>query len=69
MTVTTDPVQKTRIATINPATGETLKIFEPHDADEIERRPALADATFRSWRRTSFARQVELVNTLSKPPW
>src|SRR5262245_31699016 len=30
------------IATINPVTGETLKTFEPHDAEEIERRLAHA---------------------------
>lgn len=43
------------IATINPATGETVRTFEPHDAAEIERRIALADAATRAMRTTSFA--------------
>ena len=30
------------IATVNPATGETLRTFEPHSAAEVERRVALA---------------------------
>ena len=47
------------IATINPATGETLETFEPHDDAEVERRVALADATFRTYRRTSFAERAQ----------
>ncbi|WP_309615403.1 NADP-dependent succinic semialdehyde dehydrogenase [Salinibacterium sp.] len=42
------------IATINPATGVTEKTFEPHDAQEVERRIALADAATRAMRTTSF---------------
>jgi len=43
------------IATINPATGQTEQTFEPHDAEEVERRIALADAATRAMRTTSFA--------------
>ncbi len=50
------------IATINPANGQTLKTFEAHDDAEIERRIALADTTFKTWRRTSFAERADLVN-------
>ncbi|CAN5142146.1 NADP-dependent succinic semialdehyde dehydrogenase [soil metagenome] len=46
------------IATINPATGETVKTFEPHDADEVERRIALADAATKAMRQTSFAERA-----------
>jgi succinate-semialdehyde dehydrogenase/glutarate-semialdehyde dehydrogenase len=42
------------IATINPATGVTEKTFEPHDAAEVERRIALADAATKAMRQTSF---------------
>ncbi|CAN5351681.1 NADP-dependent succinic semialdehyde dehydrogenase [soil metagenome] len=42
------------IATINPATGVTEQEFEPHDAAEIDRRIALADAAYRALRLTSF---------------
>ncbi|HEY1435364.1 MAG TPA: NAD-dependent succinate-semialdehyde dehydrogenase [Thermoanaerobaculia bacterium] len=43
------------IASVNPATGETLRTFEPHAAAEVERRIALAAALFPSWRTTPFA--------------
>uniref|UniRef100_A0A832HZL4 Aldehyde dehydrogenase family protein n=1 Tax=Eiseniibacteriota bacterium TaxID=2212470 RepID=A0A832HZL4_UNCEI len=35
---------------INPATGETLALHEPHDAAEVERRLAAAAAAFAAWR-------------------
>jgi succinate-semialdehyde dehydrogenase/glutarate-semialdehyde dehydrogenase len=53
------------IATINPATGETLKTFEAHTDAEISERLALADSTFKTWRRTSFAERAELLNRLA----
>jgi succinate-semialdehyde dehydrogenase/glutarate-semialdehyde dehydrogenase len=46
------------IATINPATGETLKEFAPHTAEEIEERIARAAEAFRAHRRTSFAERA-----------
>jgi succinate-semialdehyde dehydrogenase/glutarate-semialdehyde dehydrogenase len=50
------------IATINPATGETLETFEPHDDAEVERRLALADAAAKTFRHTSFAERASLLN-------
>ncbi len=46
------------IATVNPATGETLRTFEPHSAAEVEERVAQAAAAFRGWRRTAFAERA-----------
>src|SRR5919206_3178230 len=46
------------IATINPATGETLKEFAPHTAAEIEARLERARETFRAYQRTSFAERA-----------
>ncbi|MCZ0204935.1 NADP-dependent succinic semialdehyde dehydrogenase [Streptomyces sp. UMAF16] len=46
------------IATVNPANGETLKTYEPMDEDELERRLELAEATFRTYRTTSFAERA-----------
>jgi succinate-semialdehyde dehydrogenase/glutarate-semialdehyde dehydrogenase len=46
------------IATTNPATGETLQTFDPHDAAEIERRVARADAAFLELRGTDFAQRA-----------
>jgi succinate-semialdehyde dehydrogenase/glutarate-semialdehyde dehydrogenase len=47
------------IATVNPATGETEKTFEPHDAAEVERRLTLAAAAFASLKGTTFAQRGE----------
>jgi succinate-semialdehyde dehydrogenase / glutarate-semialdehyde dehydrogenase len=47
------------IATINPATGETLKTFEPLTDSEIDRKLELAAATFGAHRRTSFRERSE----------
>jgi succinate-semialdehyde dehydrogenase/glutarate-semialdehyde dehydrogenase len=53
------------IATINPTTGQTLKCFEPYDEAEVERRIALADTAFRSYRRTSFDERASLVRRMA----
>jgi succinate-semialdehyde dehydrogenase / glutarate-semialdehyde dehydrogenase len=46
------------IATINPATGELLKTFEPLSAAEIEQKLQLANSAFRAHRRTSFSERA-----------
>jgi succinate-semialdehyde dehydrogenase / glutarate-semialdehyde dehydrogenase len=43
------------IATINPATGELVKSFEPLSTPQIEQKLQLAISAFRIHRRTSFA--------------
>src|ERR1700716_1836812 len=47
------------IATINPATGETLHIFQPLSGAEIEKKLQLAVAAFRAERKTSFAERAK----------
>lgn len=47
------------IATINPATGETLKTYEPLADWEIENKVALAQAAFESYRQTSFEQRSQ----------
>jgi succinate-semialdehyde dehydrogenase/glutarate-semialdehyde dehydrogenase len=47
------------IASINPATGKTLRTFEPHSEAEVERRVALAAAEFPRWRRTPWSARTE----------
>jgi succinate-semialdehyde dehydrogenase/glutarate-semialdehyde dehydrogenase len=42
------------IATINPATGETIKTFEPLTDAELDQKVALAQQTFTQYRQTSF---------------
>jgi succinate-semialdehyde dehydrogenase / glutarate-semialdehyde dehydrogenase len=47
------------ISSVNPATGQVLKKFEPHSDAEVERRVALAQHTFSTWRRTSWRERSE----------
>lgn len=49
------------IATINPATGETLKTFEPLTHQEIEKKLARAAETFGAFRRTSFEDRAKIM--------
>ncbi len=49
------------IASINPATGETIRTFSPHDDAEIERRVALAAGRFLLWRKTPFAERARVL--------
>jgi succinate-semialdehyde dehydrogenase/glutarate-semialdehyde dehydrogenase len=46
------------IATVNPATGETLKTFDALTDDELRDRIARASAAFASYRLTSFAQRA-----------
>ncbi|MGW0702965.1 NADP-dependent succinic semialdehyde dehydrogenase [Streptomyces sp. NPDC002867] len=50
------------IATVNPATGETLETFDAFGPDEIERRIQLASDAFARHRTTSFAERAGLLN-------
>lgn len=49
------------IATVNPANGETLKTYEAMGEEEIERRLQLAEATFRTYRTTTFDERARLM--------
>ncbi|MER5321250.1 NADP-dependent succinic semialdehyde dehydrogenase [Streptosporangium roseum] len=46
------------IATINPATGETLKTFEPLSEHEVDERLVLAAAEFETYRATDFKQRA-----------
>src|SRR6201997_2719907 len=47
------------IATINPATGETIKEFKPLSEAEIEKKLQLAVSVFKSEHHTSFAERAK----------
>jgi succinate-semialdehyde dehydrogenase/glutarate-semialdehyde dehydrogenase len=49
------------IASINPATGETLREFSALPAQQIEQKLQLAADTFRTYRRTSFAERSRMM--------
>jgi succinate-semialdehyde dehydrogenase / glutarate-semialdehyde dehydrogenase len=49
------------IATVNPATGETVKVFNPHTAAEVEERLALAASAFQAFRKVPLAERCALL--------
>ncbi|MFF3694837.1 NADP-dependent succinic semialdehyde dehydrogenase [Streptomyces sp. NPDC002221] len=49
------------IATVNPATGETLKSFGAMGPEEVERRLATAGTAFAGYRTTAFEQRARLV--------
>src|SRR6185503_14284388 len=49
------------IASVNPATGETLKTFEPLDESQINEKLQLAALTFRSYRHTPLAERESML--------
>ena len=57
-----NPSKEVRIASINPATGLLLKDFEPHDSKEVQRRLALAEATFRTYKKMPFAQRAHFLD-------
>ncbi len=58
------------IATINPATGEVLKTFQPLSAEQIEQKLQLAASAFQAHRKTSFqeraAKMIRAAEILEK---
>src|SRR5437773_857911 len=49
------------IASIDPATGETLKTFLALSPEQIEEKLQRAAETFRTYRRTSFADRARMM--------
>ncbi len=47
------------IATINPATGETVRTFEPHTDAQVDEKIARAAETFRTYRRTALPARAD----------
>ncbi|MFF4344160.1 NADP-dependent succinic semialdehyde dehydrogenase [Kitasatospora sp. NPDC001540] len=50
------------IATVNPADGRTVEVFDPLDEAAVEHRLARAQSAFESWRLTTFAHRAELMH-------
>jgi len=47
--------QQSSIRSVNPATGELLRVFEPHGVQEIDKRIHLAEESFKAYSKTSFS--------------
>ena len=54
------------IATINPATGQTLKTFESLSDAQIDRKLGIAAAAFAKYRKSSFAERAQLMQRAAK---
>lgn len=50
------------IASINPATGETIKVFDAFSNGELEQKLAQAVATFETYKTTTFAQRANWLN-------
>ncbi|OKJ13652.1 NADP-dependent succinic semialdehyde dehydrogenase [Kitasatospora sp. CB01950] len=50
------------IATVNPADGRTVEVFDPLDEAGVEARLARAQSAYESWRLTTFAQRAELMH-------
>jgi len=54
------------IATINPATGEVLKKFEPLSDSQVDEKIAAAATAFQSFHKTSFADRARWMNNAAE---
>ncbi|MEP0751796.1 NAD-dependent succinate-semialdehyde dehydrogenase [Trichocoleus sp. Lan] len=54
------------IATINPATGETLQTFEALTDTEIETKLALAQSSFKQYRQTPMQKRADWLNAAAE---
>lgn len=50
---------------INPATEELLGEWQDHTSDEVERKIALAQATFQTWKHTTIEQRAQLFRVLA----
>lgn len=55
-----------RIATINPATGESIRVFEAFTSDRVNQSLDRAAAAFEQHRRTSFAARAECMRNAAR---
>lgn len=54
------------IASINPATGETIRVFAALNDDELEQKLAGAAATFDTYKATTFAQRAAWLNAAAQ---
>lgn len=54
------------IATINPATGETIKTFEPLDGESIEVKLVQSQQTFEDYRQTPITQRAEWLKSAAQ---
>jgi succinate-semialdehyde dehydrogenase/glutarate-semialdehyde dehydrogenase len=52
------------IQSLNPATGEVIKVFKPDSPQEVEKKLARAFLTYQTWRKKSLNERIKLVKKL-----
>jgi succinate-semialdehyde dehydrogenase/glutarate-semialdehyde dehydrogenase len=60
--LTRPKASENRLQTVNPATGEPGKAYDPHTIDEAKAAANAARAAFLDWRRTSFDQRAAVLN-------
>src|SRR5438045_3313442 len=53
---------RTKLQTVNPATGEPGRAYDPHTIDDARTAAAAAHKAFLAWRRTSFAERSAILH-------
>jgi succinate-semialdehyde dehydrogenase/glutarate-semialdehyde dehydrogenase len=53
------------LASINPATGETVAEFDEHSVDEVERRLGASDEAFRNWSVRPIAERAAVLSRMA----
>src|SRR5437660_1291097 len=52
------------IQTVNPATGNIEKTFEPHSPEEIGKKLEQASLAFETWKKTPIKKRIALIEKL-----
>src|SRR6476661_486736 len=58
----TRPAAARRLETVNPATGEPGKSYDPHSVDDAHEAAQAARAAFLEWRRTGFPARCAIIH-------
>jgi len=59
------PHRRPALASINPATGETIRVFEPLPHVELQTRIERAAVAYRHWRRTAFSERARIIKRVA----
>ena len=57
--------QAATLASINPATGDTVAEFEEHSVDEVERRLSASVEAFREWSARSVTERAVVLSRMA----
>ncbi len=58
-----------KLQTVNPATGEPGKSYDPHTIDDAKAAAKAARAAFLEWRRTSFEERSGIMHKAAAILW